>query len=162
MDRTLLTDKTTIVEEIRKTVSEGRCISINVSGNSMNPLLVHQRDQITLGPWNDRDIRKGAVVLAKDTKGDYIIHRIVSRTDGRIVLMGDGNLHLTETACINEVIALMYSITRKGKVLTADSRKWRAYSWIWQRLTPIRRLPLGIWRRVNKNKVFDFSKTSFR
>ena len=153
MNKTIIISKARIVEEIRKSVSNGERISIYASGNSMNPLIVHQRDQIELGPYTDDDIRKGAVVLAKDQKGDYIIHRIVDRKDDQITLMGDGNLQLKETAYISDVIAIMYSITRKGKVWTSDSRKWRVYSWIWQTLTPVRRLPLGIWRRISGHRA---------
>lgn len=153
MDKSILISKAQLVEEIRRSVSNGERISIYASGNSMNPLIVHKRDQIDLGPYKDEDLRNGAVVLAKDQRGEYVIHRIVDRNGEQITLMGDGNLQFKETASVNDVIAIMYSITRKGKIWTSDSKKWRAYSWIWQTLTPIRRLPLGIWRRISGHRA---------
>ena len=155
MNRKLIIEKAIIAEEIRNVVSKGERISIPVSGNSMNPLLVPQRDLIELGPYKDEDIRKGAIVLAKDMKGEYIIHRIMARNADQITLMGDGNLYLKETAYINDVVALAHSITRKGKDWTPDSRKWKFYSWVWQFLTPIRRLPLGIWQRANRHRAIQ-------
>lgn len=136
------------MEEIRTLISEGRTVSLTVKGNSMNPFLVNMRDQMTLGPWKDEDIRKGCVALVKDTKGNYLIHRIIRRDKETVTLIGDGNVGLYETAQMNNIIGIMYSITRKGKVWKADDRVWKLYSWFWMLLLPLRRWPLGLWRRL--------------
>lgn len=136
------------MEEIRKLVSEGRTVSLTVKGNSMNPFLVSLRDQMTLGPWKDEDIRKGCVALVRDISGNYLIHRIIERKDDTVILIGDGNVGLYETARMDDVIAIMYSITRKGKVWNADNRIWKLYSWFWMSILPVRRWPLGLWRRI--------------
>lgn len=145
---TIVKDKGIMMEEIRKLISEGRTVSLTVKGNSMNPLIVHLRDQMTLGPWKDEDIKKGCVALVKDTKGNYLIHRIIKRDKDTVTLIGDGNVGLYETALLSNIIGTMHSITRKGKVWKADSRKWRLYSWLWMLLLPVRRWPLGLWRRL--------------
>ena len=137
-----------MMEEIRKLVSEGRTVSLTVKGNSMNPFLVSLRDQMTLGPWKDEDIRKGCVALVRDISGNYLIHRIIERKDDTVILIGDGNVGLYETARMDDVIAIMYSITRKGKVWNADNRIWKLYSWFWMSILPVRRWPLGLWRRI--------------
>ena len=160
MAKTIIKDKALIMEEIRVLISEGRTVSLTVKGNSMNPFMVHLRDQITLGPWTDSQIRKGTVALVKDIRGNYLIHRIIRRGTDTVTLLGDGNLGMTETATFDNIIGIMYSITRKGHVWNAESLVWRTYSWLWTILTPLRRYPLGLWRRLNKKKVFDFSKTS--
>ena len=77
--KTIVKDKAIMMEEIRGLISEGRTVSLTVKGNSMNPFLVSMRDQMTLGPWKDEDIRKGCVALVKDTRGNHIIHRIIKR-----------------------------------------------------------------------------------
>ena len=136
------------MEEIRTLISDGRTVSLTVKGNSMNPFLVNMRDQMTLGPWKDEDIRKGCVALVKDTKGNYLIHRIIRRDKETVTLIGDGNVGLYETAQMNNIIGIMYSITRKGKVWKADDRIWKLYSWFWMLLLPLRRWPLGLWRRL--------------
>ena len=136
------------MEEIRTLISEGRTVSLTVKGNSMNPFLVNMRDQMTLGPWKDEDIRKGCVALVKDIKGNYLIHRIIRRDKETVTLIGDGNVGLYETAQMNNIIGIMYSITRKGKVWKADDRIWKLYSWFWMLLLPLRRWPLGLWRRL--------------
>lgn len=137
-----------MMEEIRKLISEGRTVSLTVKGNSMNPFLVSLRDQMTLGPWKDEDIRKGCVALVKDIRGNYLIHRIISRDGNTVTLIGDGNVGLYEKAVTDEIIGIMYSITRKGKVWKADDRMWKLYSWFWMLILPVRRWPLGLWRRI--------------
>lgn len=137
-----------MMEEIRKLISEGGTVSLTVKGNSMNPFIVHLRDEMTLGPWKDEDIRKGCVALVKDTRGNYLIHRIIRRDEDTITLIGDGNVGLYETAVLDNIIGIMYSINRKGKVWKAESWIWKLYSWFWMVILPVRRWPLGLWRRL--------------
>ena len=78
--------------EISKLIAEGSCVTITAKGYSMNPFLYHLRDQITLGPWTDKDIRKGVVALVRDVRGNVLIHRIIRRKGNIIYLEGDGNI----------------------------------------------------------------------
>ena len=146
--KTIVKENSIMMEGIRELISEGHTVSLTVKGNSMNPFLVSLRDQITLGPWKDEDIRKGCVALVKDSRNSYLIHRIISRDEKTVTLLGDGNIGFTETATMENIIGIMYSITRKGRVWSSDSLLWRAYSKIWMMLTPVRRWPLGLWRRL--------------
>lgn len=148
MTKTILKDKGLMMEEVRRLIAEGKTVSITVKGNSMNPFIVHLRDRMTLGPWKDQDIRKGTVALVKDTRGNYVIHRIIRRDEKTVTLLGDGNLGQYETASFDNIIAIMYSIDRKGRTWSRDSFIWRVYSWLWMLLTPVRRYPLAIWRRL--------------
>ena len=138
-----------MMTEISRLISEGKTVTITAKGYSMNPFIVHLKDQITIGPWKDEQINEGAVVLAKDTRGAYLIHRIIKRDGDRLTLMGDGNIGLTETARTSEVIGLMQSVTKKGRTYSVQSLRWRLYSWFWKMLTPVRRYPLALWRRTH-------------
>ena len=91
-------------------------------------------------------------------KGNYLIHRIIRRDEQTVTLLGDGNIGMTETATFDDIIGIMYSISRKGREWKSNGAGWRVYSWIWSVLTPLRRDPLGLWRKLNRKKVFDFSK----
>ena len=146
---TIIKDQTLMMEEIKQLISEGKTVSISAKGYSMNPFIMHLRDQITLGPWSDDQIRKGAVVLAKDIRGCYVIHRIIKRDGNKLTLMGDGNIGITETANIKDIIGLMHSVTKKGRTYSVQSLRWRLYSCFWKMLTPVRRYPLALWRRLH-------------
>ena len=137
-----------MMEEIRNLIAEGQTVTLTVKGNSMNPFIVHLRDQITIGPWKDEDIRKGCVALVRETRGNYVIHRIIRRDEKTVTLIGDGNVGMYEKATYDQIIGIMHSVTRKGKVWAVQSRIWRLYSWFWMLIQPVRRWPLGLWRRV--------------
>lgn len=151
---TIVKDQGIMMEEIRRLISEGKTVSIRAKGNSMNPFIEHMRDEMTMGPWKDEDIRKGCVALVKDTKGNYLIHRIIKRDKETVTLIGDGNVGLYETAEISNIIGIMYSVNRKGKEWNADSKVWKLYSWFWMLLLPLRRWPLGLWRRLFRESAY--------
>ncbi len=148
MSKTLIIDKAVMMEEIRQLVSEGMSATITVKGNSMNPFIVDGRDRITLGPFRDEELHRGCVALVRDVRGEYLVHRVISREGDMVTLLGDGNLRITEKAHVSDVIALMRSIERKGRTISTDSTIWKAYSWLWMLLQPVRRWPLGLWRKL--------------
>ena len=158
MIKTITIDKAVMMEEIRKMISEGKTVTITLKGNSMNPFIVHLRDQMTLGPWKDEDIRKGTVALVRDIHGNHLIHRIIKREGNKVTLLGDGNIGMTETATIDNVIGIMHTLTRKGRTYTPKSLTWRIYSAIWAFLTPVRRYPLGLWRRIHPQPILIRTK----
>ena len=155
MVKTITKDKAAMMEEVRTLISEGKTVSFTIKGNSMNPFMVNLRDQITLGPWKEGELRKGTVALVKDTKGNYLIHRIIRLDRKGVTLLGDGNIGTTETATYDNVIAVMYSIRRKGREWSADGLPWRIYSLLWMALTPLRRYPLALWRRTHPKDIFS-------
>ena len=134
---TIIKDQTLMMEEIKQLISEGKTVSISAKGYSMNPFIMHLRDQITLGPWTDDQIRKGAVVLAKDTRGCFVIHRIISVRDESVTLLGDGNIYGTETMPRDKVY---------GIIDCSALHLFFARIWLWMR--PVRRYPLAIFRRI--------------
>lgn len=146
---TIVKEQGVMMQEISRLISEGKTISINAKGYSMNPFIVHMKDQITLGSWTDDQIKKGAVVLVKDVRGCYIIHRIIKREGNVLTLMGDGNIGIIETAYVEDIIALMHAVIKKGRTYSVNSLSWRLYSWFWKLLTPVRRYPLAVWRRLH-------------
>ena len=145
----IVKDQSTMMSEISKLISEGRTVTITAKGYSMNPFIVHMNDQISLGPWEDNMIKKGAVVLVKDHRGVFVLHRIISKNGDQIRLMGDGNIGIIETASTADIIGLMISVTKKGRSYKTDGLIWRLYSWFWQLLTPIKRYPLALWRKLH-------------
>ena len=148
MSKTITVNKAIMMEEIRTLISEGKTVTLTVKGNSMNPFMVHLRDQLTLGPWKEEDLRKGTVALVRDIYGNHLIHRIIKVDKDTVTLLGDGNVLQKEIATKDNVIGIMHAIHRKGRTYTPKSLVWRIYSTVWQLLTPVRRYPLGLYRRL--------------
>ncbi len=149
---TIVKEQAVMMSEISRLISEGKTVTITAKGYSMNPFIVHLQDQITLGPWKDSQIKTGAVVLAKDSRGAYVIHRIIKREGNKLTLMGDGNIGMTESAQPKDVIAIMLSVTKKRRTYSVKSLRWRLYSCFWKLLRPIRRYPLALWRRTHRQQ----------
>lgn len=149
MTKQILINKEDIFKEISTMIAEGKTVTLTANGYSMNPFLVHLRDQITLGPWTDSDIRPGTVALVRDIKGNIVLHRIIRRKGNYILLEGDGNIGQQEKATLDGIAGIMHSITRKNRIYTSKNLLWRIYSWGWVALRPLRRYPLALWRKLN-------------
>ena len=128
-----------IFEEVSKIVAEGGMVTLTAVGYSMNPGIVHMRDQVTLGPWTDSDIRPGTVALVRDLRGNVVLHRIIKRKGNYILLEGDGNIGQKEKATLDGIAGIMHSITRKNRIYTSKNLLWRIYSWAW----------VALWRKLN-------------
>lgn len=137
-----------LIPEIGQLVSEGHVVTLMVKGASMSPFMVDMRDAVELGPFDPDAIKPGDVVLAKVGKEQYVLHRVIRREGDWLILKGDGNVSNCERCSLSDVLALMYSIHRKGKVIGVRSCKWRIYSCVWMFLSPLRRWLLAIWRRI--------------
>ena len=152
MTRKITKDKGLMMEEIAQLISEGKSVSITSKGYRMHPFIQHMEDTLTIGPFEASDIKKGTAALVRTTKGDYVFHRIIERKGEHLLREGAGNIGIKENATTDNVIGIMHSITRSGRIYTSESSCWKIYSWIWMVLRPVRRYPLAIWRRLNPQK----------
>ena len=137
-----------LLTEVARLISEGHTVTLTVRGNSMNPFLVDRRDRIVLGPFTDDDLQPGIPVLARDTYGRIIFHRIIRRNGKELTLLGDGNIQMTEQTNVDNVMGIMVAAIRKEKEYPCSGRIWQRYSFWWTKLTPIRRWLLAIFRRI--------------
>ncbi|MBN2254417.1 MAG: S24/S26 family peptidase [Deltaproteobacteria bacterium] len=88
-----------------------------VEGNSMYPLL-RDSDMVVVSPVPVERLKKGTIVVFEETKGEYIVHRLVKKTgDGKVILRGDGyNLPL-ESAAADAVVGRATGIIRGGRLI---------------------------------------------
>lgn len=138
----------TLLTEVARLIAAGHTVTITVQGNSMNPFLVDGRDKITLGGFLPEQLQPGKAVLARDATGRFVFHRIIRRNVDRLWLQGDGNTAQVEETRVGEVAGVMTEAIRKGKHYPANGSVWRLYSCCWRMLTPVRRWPLALYRRI--------------
>lgn len=141
-------DNEILLLEVARLISGGHSVTILVRGNSMSPFLADRRDRVTLGSFAPDDLQPGVTVLARESGGRIVLHRIIARSGDRLILQGDGNLRQTEETAPELVMGMVTAVVRKGKVYAADGRVWRMYSRWWVRLAPWRRYLLAIYRRL--------------
>lgn len=136
-----------LLPEIVKMLDEGHTVTLKLKGYSMRPFLENNRDKALL--TKAHDIKKGDPVLAEIAPGRYVLHRIIDIDNGKITLLGDGNLTV-EVCRIEDIKGSVIGFYRKGRNVMdrTDGMKWKAYSFIWTRLRPVRRYLLAIYRRI--------------
>ncbi len=137
-----------LLPEVARLISEGHTVTLTVRGNSMNPFLVDRRDSIVLGSFAEADLQPGIAVLARESTGRIVFHRIISRRGSVLTLQGDGNLRATEQTDTADVMGIMLSAIRKDKEYPCSGRTWQRYSYWWMKLTPVRRWLLVVFRRI--------------
>lgn len=151
-----------IMRDIKQLIGEGTSVEIRCKGNSMNPFFVSGRDTLVLSPFKPSELVPGCVVLGRDSRGIYLVHRVVAVGDGVLTLNGDGNPPCSvEKMREDEVIAILSAYVRKGKRGCTKDAPWRRYSSLWAAATKLhignwslRRVYLGIWRRLHPDWIF--------
>ncbi len=133
--------------EVVRMLNEGHTVTLRLKGYSMRPFLEDGRDKALLTRVEDPKV--GDPVLAEITPGHFVLHRIIAMEGDDVTLRGDGNL-ANEYCRRENVVGAVVGFYRKGrtKLDRTDGRKWRAYSYVWMRLYPIRRYLLAFYRRV--------------
>ena len=132
--------------EIRELLKAGHSVTIPVQGKSMWPFLRGNGNKAIVSATED--IRVGDAVVFELSPGAFVLHRVIALSGNDVSLCGDGNTTV-EHCMRKDVVAKVKAFIRTGEKepVFLTSRKWRAYSWIWTRLRPVRR-PLIIMYRA--------------
>lgn len=148
--RELLVPNEILIAEVKQALAEGHSATIRVKGFSMRLFLEDGRDIVKLAKRQPQDIKVKDVALAEISPGHYVLHRVISRKGKRLTLMGDGNIRGTESCNDTDVVGIVTDFYRKGRKRpdSATGLKWRTYSSIWLAIKPMRRIILGIYRRL--------------
>ena len=129
-------------------IKAGHQVIIPSKGNSMFPFIRPGTDEIELSPIDNNSIRKRNIVLAKTEEGNYVIHRI-EKIDGDVItLRGDGNLTTREYCKRSNISAEVTAILRKNRKIKKDNFRWSLHQNLWFSNPLLRRICLGIFRRL--------------
>lgn len=134
--------------EVAELVATGSRVKMRARGNSMLPLIRHGKDNVTLQSVNEHSFRKGSLLLVRMPGGNYILHRLMKCRGEELLLRGDGNLSLTEKCTRSDVVAEAVEVDRGNKIIVKGSLRWNMYHILWPRNPFMRRIALGIYRRV--------------
>lgn len=140
-------DNALFLPQVVLLLNEGHTVTINLKGYSMRPFLENGRDKALLTKPVNPVV--GDPVLAEVSPGRFVLHRIVRIDGDKVTLRGDGNIGV-EHCHRKDISGAVIGFYRKGrkKIDRTDGRKWRAYSWIWMRLFPVRGYLLAVYRRL--------------
>ena len=121
-----MSEYSTIEAEIEK---HGTGIFTNV-GDSMMPLLRQRRDIIHISKVEGR-LKKYDVPLYKRDNGQYVLHRILKVRENDYVICGDNRTGMEEGITDRHIIGVMTGVSRDGKFLSVNDKKYKLYVMIW-------------------------------
>ena len=132
-----------MMPEVGRLIRKGKTVVLPVRGNSMRPFIQNGNDCVELHPLPPV-LRKGDVVLARTSKGYYVLHRVTAISPDLLTLEGDGNIGLRETCRPSDVLAraewVIDAHKERHSLLDRRARiKWR----MWYMLRPLRRVLLA-------------------
>ena len=134
---------------LKEMIEQSVDVSIVISGNSMSPFLVNQRDVIYLSKIN-RKLKKGDLVLYQRLSGQYVVHRIVKVKKSGYYLAGDNQIAIEGPILDKQIFGLVTKVKRKGKWIEAGNFWWEFFEHVWIWVLPWRMIILNIYKKVCK------------
>lgn len=147
MMKTRIIPNEELILELGRLVQEGNEVVFRPKGVSMLPFIRGGKDSVAL--VKAEGLKVGDIVLAKVSRGSYVLHRIDSIEGNDIVLMGDGNLAGKERCTMDDVLAVAVRILKDGREISCRSARHMRRAMLWKRFLPVRRYLLAIYRRIN-------------
>lgn len=138
-----------LLEEYRNLLEDEsiEALPLLISGNSMSPFLVHGRDTVYLSRLTG-PVKRGDVLLYKRDSGAYILHRVYKVEADSCIMVGDAQTELERGIRTDQVIAVMSSALRKGKIQKPGSLWWEFFSKLWIRIVPLRPIVIRIYSYI--------------
>ena len=136
-------DNDQLISMLRSLTEEGKDVSLLISGSSLAPCLVHQRDYILFGKPN-RELRKGDMVFFQRTNGYYVMHRILRVEPEGYYIVGDAQTDIEGPIKREQIFGLIKKVQRKGKWIDEHNFWWRFFEKIWINVVPLRPYILDI------------------
>lgn len=150
----MVVNNDTFFADVVRMLDEGKQVTIPVKGFSMLPFIRGGRDLVVLE--RPGTFRKDDIVLfhmGPQEGGRYVMHRILSIDGDRVDIMGDGVPGIHEHVRTGHLIGRAVTILRGG-VRAVDPYSPRELRKVhaWQRILPLRRYILYIYRHLPWNR----------
>ena len=129
-------------------LENGGRANLTVTGVSMKPMLMEQRDSVILIPVT-QDPKPGDIVLYRRENGRYVLHRVIRKTADSYVFCGD-NQCVPETVNRDQMLAVVDGFIRKGTEHTLHGIGYRLYVWAAVNLFFTRRTYIRIRRKIGR------------
>lgn len=117
---------------IRESINKNGSVKIRVTGWSMQPMIYHRRDFVTLVKPPEI-LKKFDVAFYVRDNGSAILHRVIRiEKDGTYTFCGDNQWQREKGIRHDQIIAVVSDFTRNGKKIDVGSSagyKFYVYTW---------------------------------
>lgn len=131
---------------IKEKLEAGGTVQLPITGTSMNPLLYWGRDTVELIKCDNP--QKYDIIFYRRDDGSFVLHRIVGKNDKGFILCGDNQVKKEYGITDKNIIAVVKSITRKGKTFSVDKALYKLYVKLWTLILPLRNIILVPMRKI--------------
>ena len=151
----MVIDNDTFFADVLEVLRQGKRVTIPVKGFSMLPFIRGSKDLVVLEQAG-ADLKADDIVLfhvGPADGGRYVMHRILSIDGDAVDIMGDGVPKTHEHVRRNQILAKAVEIIRAGKRSVDPYSPGQLFLvHFWQRLRPVRRYILFIYRHLPWNR----------
>jgi hypothetical protein len=137
-------DTDAYVSALRDLVNEGKECRLLISGSSMAPFLVHERDSIIFSK-PQRELERGDMVFYQRETGQFVMHRILHVKPEGLYIVGDAQTEIEGPVNPSQVFAVVTRAQRKGKWIGPGDFWWWFFRTVWIRLVPVRKIILKLY-----------------
>jgi hypothetical protein len=132
---------------IEEAFNRNTTFKIPITGTSMNPLLFEKRDFVFIKK-PEFPLEIGDIPLYRRDSGYFVLHRIVGKDEKGYILCGDNQVKKEYGITEKHIIAVVKSITRKGKTFSVNKFLYKLYVKLWTLILPFRNIILVPLRKI--------------
>ena len=146
-------DTNEYISALRELTEGGKEVGLLISGSSMAPFLIHERDYICFKK-PDRELRKGDMVFYQRASGQFVMHRIWKVKPEGFYIVGDAQTEIEGPVKCDQIFAVVTKAKRKEKWIEPGDFWWEFFEHVWIGMVPVRGMIMrifGSWKR-NKEK----------
>ena len=145
-------DTSTYIDTIRAIVEEGHEVPLLITGNSMCPFLIHERDTILIRKPK-MPLKKGDMAFYRRKNGQYVMHRVYrvrksQKGENLYYMVGDAQQVIEGPIEENMIFGHIIKVCRKGKWTGSGDFWWEFFEHVWIRIVPLRKGLMRIYRFV--------------
>ena len=133
---------------LRELVLQGKEVRLTISGSSMSPFLIHERDSIVFRK-PDRALKRGDMVFYQRDDGAFVMHRIRWVKPNGLYIIGDAQTETEGPVRPDQVFALITRVNRKGQWINPGDFWWWFFQHIWLNLIPVRRHIMALFNKLH-------------
>lgn len=120
-----------VMDIIIEKLDSGGTVTFTPNGTSMLPMLRDGQDIVVLKKPEGR-LHLFDIPLYRRKSGQYVLHRVIDFCrDGSYVLCGDNQFKKEKGIRDDQVIAVVIAFSRKGKVYSSETIRYRIYVNFW-------------------------------